>query len=178
VYHPEVVAKVKWRIGDLGRFRSEYARQPRFELIDAKREGVTIWYGGEREHSVIPLATFRRDCVNWWDCQAVNHAALPNWFKPGARFHLTGRVGKRLIQAVFPDQRNSTKTFKTIDIQGSELEVRRTRFDYASCLALKGGVLVMIGLRDIIGYGYRRQTRWDLLQEDGIIDDLYDLYDD
>lgn len=169
-------ARLKWRIGDLGRFRSEDARRPRFEVINASKAGVTVWYGGETKSRVIPLKTFKRDCVNWWDCKAINPDALPKWFKPGVRFSLHGRGA--LIQATVRDTKNLAQTFHTVDVRNSELKLRRIRFNFASCLAVGEAALIMVDLQDVLRYGYRRLSRWDKLKEDDVIDELFDLYDD
>lgn len=176
MYSDSVQHRLKWRIGDLGRYRAEDRKRPRFEVINASKEGITVWYGGERKPRLIPLKTFKQDCVNWWDCQAINRDALPKWFSPGVRFSLHGRGGS-VVQATVHDTKNYAKTYHTIDVRNAELELRRVRFNFASCLA-NGETLVLVDLKDVLRYGFRRQTRWDKLQEDDLLDELFDLYDD
>jgi len=58
-----------WKRGQLGRFKAENPSNPRFELlgVDKEKRLVEIWYNLEKRPTTLPIDTFKKDCVNWWE---------------------------------------------------------------------------------------------------------------
>lgn len=151
-----------WKIGDLGRFRAEDASQPRFEVTAASKEGVTVWYAGATQTQVIPLRTFKYDCVRFWANQRsrpVSEVPTPEWLVPGVEYTLLNRCKQR--QAVWNDQ--GLKAYHTINLGGHPLTLRQIRADFTSNLIKATNMLVIVPLWDIIRYGAHSQTRYERL---------------
>ena len=51
------------------------------------------------------------------------------------------------------------------------LKIRRIRNDYASCMLIRTGILVMTPLTVIIQKGLQRRTRWDIVEENLVAED-------
>lgn len=173
---------MKWRLGDLGRFRAEDPARPRFEVLGAKRgQHVEVWYGGSTRSTLIPWDTFLQDCVNWWRWNLT--VSIPDWLKPGAIIILTKHT--HVLQAEIKRKASAPHRLQGpqmhfVDVRG-DLQVRSVRHDYASCLVKPRGPLAMVPVQQIADHGYRPLTAWDKLRQDGdmfeVEDDLSDLFD-
>ena len=147
--------------------------------MSAAKEGIGIWYSGERKTRLVPVATFKRDCVKWWEIKYIAPEAIPSWFIPGACFQLAGRAAN-IVNAVIKDDFNFTRNYATTHVRDCELAVRQIRNGFASCLVIERDILVIVALIDVVGYGYRVQSRWERLTNDKetVIDELSEIYDE
>jgi len=160
---------VTWRVGDFGRFKNENPKFPRFEVLAADKEKgeVDLWYSGSRRSTTIPLATFREDCVNWWNVNVVE--GVPDWVYPGVRFTLES-PHRSVVVTLTQIKAKYSHTDHSIDVIGQPLQFRRRRMDYCSCTIVEPGILLLIPLKTIIKYGRPITTRWDLLRNRDIIE--------
>ncbi len=155
-----------WRKGQLGRFKSESPKNPRFEVLgsDKGRGGVSIWYSFTKDPVVIPFDTFKKDCVNWWQVSVVN--TVPSWIKKGAEFQL-----KRLEATISRYSHRWRVPWELPhEIRESfyedTLTLRGTHHDFASCFWETQGLLVLLPLQMVIDLGYQRTTSWDRILSD------------
>jgi hypothetical protein len=154
-----------WRKGDLGRFEAENADFPRFEVINATREGVTVWYGGSAKTQVIPLEVFKKECVKWWRVK-VPLVSSQDWIKPKVRFSLRD---VEVVQAREPSTQGKTNWHgfvASVRLSGEQLVIRNIRNDYASCDMTSQGILVLVPIHTIVKYGVQIITVWDRLISD------------
>lgn len=161
-----------WQAGDLGRFRSESPKRPRFEVIRPhKGQGIEVWYSGSPRTTIIPTDTFREDCVNWWEHAIIRDQ--PEWIQVGAVLGL-GRHhegGQWVLQAEIKRRHGKGADKEYLDTRGHTLIVRNIRRDYVSCLMQPKGFLILVSLHHIMQHGYRSRTIWDRLNDD---DDPYE----
>lgn len=152
-----------WKIGDLGRFRTEDSSRPRFEVVAASKDGVTVWYGGATTTQVIPLRTFKYDCVRFWvpPSRPITERDKPEWLVPGVEYTLLQR--NKQVQAVWNEL--GLKAYHTISVGGHPLTLRQIRADYTSNLVKATNMLVIVSLGDIIRYGSHQQTRYERLRK-------------
>jgi len=162
---------VGWRSGDLGRFRAEDPKRPRFEVIRGVRgQGVQVWYSGSARTTIIPADTFKEDCVDWWQCGVV--PPKPEWIEPGAVFGIGRRSDPPVVSVVQAEikriwgDRSTGPDKLFLGMTGQTLQVRSIRHDFVSCLMQPKGVLAMIPLKEVIARGYRSKTIWDRLGAD------------
>lgn len=190
-----------WQKGDLGRFKSEDASQPRFEVLGMSedRSVVHVWYNAEPKSSTIPFATFKADCVNWWATPA-EIPPMPAWIRPGTTFSFDGHVVKAILPerlsapsararfhrndleedifsgsvgyAPFPKSERAERRHERF--QG-ELTIRSIRKDFASCMVGKHGKLLILPVSAIAKNGVFRVSVWDILRSD---DDDFDEPED
>lgn len=177
----------KWKVGDLGRFRMEDPKRPRFEVIGATKdkESIKVWYGGTKDLQAIPLATFRQDCTNLWELPDTL-LARPLWLKEGGTFEFPRDFAFQEPAVRSPSPRREPFTqvplvgFERIRgtrveppsldvimvrVGGQQLAIRSLRRDYASVLT-KEGVLVLVPVDFIAKHGMQRITRWQRLMSD------------
>ena len=160
-----------WRRGDLGRFLSESAKRPRFEVIgpSADKRSIVVWYGGMTKTDSVLIETFKRDCTNLWELQEVVPKLQP-WVKEGADFEFPASARVHIRQYEIMDQKhNILSHVSTADLSGKSLRIRRIRRDYTSC-DFKD-MLVLVPLPAIAKFGIQRVTRWDMIMSD---DDPYE----
>jgi hypothetical protein len=166
-----------WHVGDFGRFSMENRQFPRFEVISAdKKLGiVTVWYSGQETTTNIPIATFQKDCVNWWDIEILgpvisNAAVTSEWLFPGC--HLTLESATRAINVTITQIKHHQyqRTTQGVDVKGRTLLYRRRQGDYVSCLTEDPKSLLLIPLKTVLWYGRPIKTRWDLIRTRDIID--------
>ncbi len=151
-----------WKIGDLGRFRTEDESRPRFEVVAASKEGVTVWYAGATQTQLIPLRTFKYDCVRYWANKSnrpISELATPDWLVPGVEYTIPNRCKQR--QAVWNEQ--GLKAYHTISIGDLPLTLRQVRADFTSNLIQATNMLVIVSLADIIRFGCHQRTRYERL---------------
>jgi hypothetical protein len=173
---------MKWRAGDLGRFYTESPKKPRFEVLRGiKGEGVEVWYGGSPKPTLIPLDTFRSDCIRAWQWEAVDP---PGWLRPGVVMLLDNRT-KPLYQAEVARKRWGSGTIErtshlSVETKGQTFLVRSIRHDHVSCLVTPLGVLALIPIKTITVHGFRSMTAWDKIsqEEDWMSVSTYDPEDD
>jgi hypothetical protein len=80
-----------WKRGQLGRFKAENPRTPRFELlgVDKEKRLVRVWYNLKKRPTTIPVDTFKKDCVNWWEVSSTKgQVEVPDWVKKGSLFQI------------------------------------------------------------------------------------------
>lgn len=162
---------MKWRRGDLGRFESEAKDRPRFEVVSASKETqeVLVWYAGRTKTLSIPLKTFQRDCVNWWETEEV--PPLPEWVVPGARvrFGESARFKQTVLTRL---DRGPPRNVVVENLSNKIVQIRSIRADYASCLK-DNETLVLVPLSIITKAGYHLRTIYDRVLEE---DDFGDPY--
>ena len=162
-----------WKAGDLGRFRAESVKRPRFEVIDrsADKASIIVWYGGSDKTTLVPIATFRRDCVKDWVLAEIV-PPRPSWLQENAEFEFPQNAYVSIRQAEVQDIRTRQTTHaQSVDVRGEKLQIRRIRNDYASCMLIRTGILVMTPLTVIIQKGLQRRTRWDIVEENLVAED-------
>lgn len=169
----------RWRRGDLGRFIMEDRSCPRFEVVEANPNVVTVWYGGRKSSEGIPFNTFKTQCVNWWNVQVVSEGSTPKWLREGATFTLPEA---QLVQGVVKPSLNlngrpwTAEVRNTVDVSREELIVRSIRWDYASCMSKLSGQLLLIPIPTIASKAIRPLTAWTRLMEDEDPDPIEDLF--
>lgn len=155
-----------WKTGDLGRFTSESDAKPRFEVLGLTedRSAVQVWYGGQAEATSVPKATFKRDCVNTW---VIKEAIPPRpaWLKEGAEFEFPQNAFVGVRQAEIRNQDGRVSHATNVDLRGRKLQIRRIRWDYASCFALEEKLVVLVPLPIIVRQGFKRMTRWEVIDD-------------
>jgi hypothetical protein len=155
------LAELGWKVGDLGRFQMEGNKHPRFEVLGENPGGAIIWYAGDARPQVVPLSTFKDQCVNHWVIDVV--PTIPQWIKPNVIFNLDDRAA-RVLQAEVTVQ--YSRTLQVVDLRGKNLKVRHIRLDHVSCLLEIERQLVFIPLKAVIEYGYAVRTSLDVLLSD------------
>lgn len=171
--------KVGWKIGDFGRFSAESPKLPRFEVISADRNGITVWYSGSPTTTTIPLTTFKKDCVNWWHVTGVD-LATPAWLQPKVLFKFQPVPRYRPLSEGYDTvltahMRNQYIVMsQSVDVRGAVLQYRHRRADYISCQRYDNSKeLLLIPLKEVINHGFRVTTAWDRLDEVLETDDEY-----
>ena len=153
-----------WKVGDLGRFIVEDKKRPRFEVLGSKPgRGIAVWYGGSARPVWVPEDTFKTKCVSFWDMEVVPRP-LPAWVAPKAIFHITDERAANVTQAVVQVKWN--RQISSVDVQNHDLQIRRIRYDYASCFDQEAKILVMVPLKIILGFGSQVLTKLDRLLGD------------
>lgn len=161
---------MSWKAGDLGRFKTESDKRPRFEVLGKHpSKGVAVWYGGDEKPTFIPLDTFTEKSVKHWVIQLI--PALPSWIRPGVAFKIHDKASAHLTQAEIRIRYNLETT--KVNVYEHALTLRRIQYDYASCFDVQQRCLVMVPIKTIIAHGSQIVTALDrLLQEDPFEDDL------
>ncbi len=160
-----------WKVGDLGRFSVEDSKRPRFEVLGSRPDrGIAVWYGGSQRPVYVPEGTFQAKCVNHWNIDVV--PTMPPWVAPRAVFRIDDARAANLTQAVVTA--GYSKQISQVDVRGHDLQIRRIRFDYASCFDDQSQCLVMVPLRIILGFGIQTISKFERLMgedpfgEDGV----------
>jgi len=161
-----------WKAGDLGRFRAEDPKRPRFEVIrGVKGQGVQVWYAGSSRTTIIPPDTFKDDCVDWWEVSPVP-SDVPDWVATGVVFEIGLRTDPPKIRVMAAEikrlwgDRSYGPDKLHIELDDQRLQIRSIRRDYVSCLVQPKGVLAIVSLQEVVARGYRSRTIWDRLSED------------
>lgn len=185
-----------WQLGQLGRFASEDPGSPRFELVGVQKEKrlVKVWYHLDSHSTSIPVDTFKRDCVNWWELpSAKGQLPIPEWVKKGALFQLEKREKREVQQWLNPrmilhaedsvlqdidrirqlinGRDDTVVTTSRVQVEWPDflrtvLRVRGTYMNYSSCIIPGTRTLVLVPLQIIAAAGIHRRTVWDRLGED------------
>jgi hypothetical protein len=180
---------MSWKVGQLGRFKTESSRFPRFELIgvDKARRLVRVWYNLEKKPTMIPVDTFKKDCVHWWEMAKINYT-VPDWVKKGALFQIESFEHEACLQWLKPDRKMVIITPEnvllneqikrllgspfddfspnTVTPAKQTFQIRSVCFDHTSCAIQGSGELLMIPLRVVSEAGVRRRTVWSRLADD------------
>ena len=170
-----MISPMGWKKGDLGRFKAEDSKQPRFEVIGVNkaRTNIGVWYGGLTQVQTIPIDSFRKDVVNWWEHECLSN--IPRWVRAGAVFQLAPK-GRHLRQAMVMG-RNRWDGFHThtIDAGSESLKIRSVRFDFVSCSLNERKLVVPLPIKHLMVHGFQEKTAWDRLDEDPFNDEDEDL---
>jgi hypothetical protein len=168
------VPTVTWepKVGDIGRYRFENKRHPRFIVVKVLKKAIQIWYSGAEKSQTVPRETFYADCTDVW---TVEVADRPIWLKPGAKFQFDKGVFVTLAKIVDDPRRpRSTTQEDRLDLTGQMLEVYSFRADHAACLVPGLKTMVLIPIRVIASDGYQTRTRWDRILDEDELDDYED----
>lgn len=163
---------MKWRVGDFGRFCTESPKRPRFEVIRGiKGQGIEVWYGGSRRTTIIPLDTFRSDCLPLWRWAVID--SYPDWIRPGITMTFDQST-PALYQAELKQKysKGGTTPHVAVPTQGQTFLVRTIRHDHLSALATPSGTLALIPLVVVMKHGFQSTTVWDKIADD--TDWMYD----
>jgi len=154
---------MNWKVGDLGRFVVEDPKRPRFEVLGSKPErGIAVWYGGSARPVWVPEDTFKAKCVNHWNMDVVQ--PMPAWVAPKAIFQIEDARAANITQASI--RVGYHKQISQVDVRGHDLQIRRIRFDYASCFDNTSKCLVMVPLKIIAIFGTQVLTKLERLLGD------------
>lgn len=175
----------RWNRGDLGRFKTEDDKSPRFEVVSVTKDKshVVVWYGGQTTRAHIPIKTFRKDCVNWWVTATAK--APPEWIKEGQMVTLSAQKGGLWVtQAQIPEGRyQKLRSHQQVDLQDANVVIRSVRRDFTSCLVPRTGMLVMVPVPVIAAHGFIAPDRYRMLTDDDVdpfkndnLEDLDDLF--
>jgi len=162
------------KIGEIGRFRSENDKHPRFVVVKVLRTVVQIWYSGALKTQTVPLQTFKTDCINGWNVDIIEH---PPWLKPKAKLRLDGWITLAHVVDDLRFPRTSGRT-ERMNLTGHDLEVFSVYHDHAACLAPSLRTIVLVPIKVIHQRGSRDRTRWDRILEDDEFDDYEDFLGD
>lgn len=177
----------RWKRGDLGRFKTEDDKSPRFEVVGVTKDKthVAVWYGGRTAMDHIPLVTFKKDCVNWWVTATTKDP--PEWIKERQMVTLSAQKGGLWVtQAQIPEGRyQKLRSHQQVDLQDACVMIRSVRRDFTSCLVLKTGMLVMVPVPVIEAHGFIAPDRYRMIADEGEdpfknedLDNLDDLFAD
>jgi hypothetical protein len=145
----------RWRIGDLGRFKSEKDDRPSFEVLGPSEDKscIKIWYSRKNCPTLIPLRTFKQDCVNYWRLlQPLNHG-----LKPKEALVLEDNLKSLSSEFLRLDEfRGQVLYLKAF---GAEAHIRSVRSDYVS-LHVGDHLLILPG-QFVKEISYKSRSYWD-----------------
>jgi hypothetical protein len=152
----------------------EDQNRPRFELVDVRKEGASVWYNGELKPCLVPLLTFKRDCVNWWKIKQTPSTERPKWLHKNGVFMLSAD-SSIIVTAEIPDTKYSRRR-EIADVGNHPLRIRQVQWDFLSCTDTDTGHLFIIELWYVTKHGQAYSTIWDRIGGDkDILDDSSEI---
>jgi len=143
--------------------------RPHFEAVSASKHGVEVWYHHKKALEVIPLSTFKRDCVNHWK---VAFPLVP--LKRGERRVLKEDLPELALKKGSPFSGISRKSLALSDFERvfpANFKVRSVCVDYASILFDEGSFFILPANLVLLASNPEPPpppSRWEHLEEDDL----------